>query len=320
MTGNASIYGNLDDILLFCATVEEGSLTKASRRLDIPVSTLSRRLGSLEEKVSEKLLMTKGRELVPTEQGLVFFEAMAPLMGSAIRQFDHFKKEHSTLSGTVNLVVPRAFFYDVVIKIIPELHEDFPGISLNIRVSQQDPGTRPDPDVDLMVSYQSGDTENFSARPLYGRYSGFFVSESFLALPAAEELRRENPDLSALSRLPWIVHFAGETTLPVYRNGSLVSVFNVRPWLAVNDVHALTDFVRAGLGAGVIPIPRARRHRSLVQIFPSFHGLPRRFFLLVRKSPYKIRLVEEVAGRIEASATQWAMKHDCLDFAAANRA
>ncbi|WP_141709716.1 helix-turn-helix domain-containing protein, partial [Vibrio splendidus] len=46
-----SIFGNIDDLFLFCAVVEEGSLLSASKRLQLPVSTMSRRLTALEERL-----------------------------------------------------------------------------------------------------------------------------------------------------------------------------------------------------------------------------------------------------------------------------
>ena len=65
-----SIFGNIDDLYLFCCVVEEGSLLAASKKLQLPVSTMSRRLSTLEQRLNIRLLEKKGRELVATQSGV----------------------------------------------------------------------------------------------------------------------------------------------------------------------------------------------------------------------------------------------------------
>ena len=52
----SSIFGNIDDLYLFCSVVEEGSLLAASKKLHLPVSTMSRRLSALEQRLNTRLL------------------------------------------------------------------------------------------------------------------------------------------------------------------------------------------------------------------------------------------------------------------------
>lgn len=54
-----SIFGNVDDLYLFCSVVEQGSLLAAAKKLELPVSTMSRRLSALEARLGLRLLEKK---------------------------------------------------------------------------------------------------------------------------------------------------------------------------------------------------------------------------------------------------------------------
>ncbi len=55
-----SIFGSVDDLFLFCKVVEQGSLQKAAHVLNLPQSTVSRRLAALETRLDLRLLEKKG--------------------------------------------------------------------------------------------------------------------------------------------------------------------------------------------------------------------------------------------------------------------
>lgn len=58
-----------DDLLLFARVVESGSFSRAAQRVQLPKSTLSRRLAALETRLGEKLLQRSTRRLTLTEFG-----------------------------------------------------------------------------------------------------------------------------------------------------------------------------------------------------------------------------------------------------------
>lgn len=58
-----------NDLLLFARIVESGSFSKAALRVDLPKSTVSRRIALLEAKLGERLLQRTTRKLMLTEFG-----------------------------------------------------------------------------------------------------------------------------------------------------------------------------------------------------------------------------------------------------------
>ena len=52
-----------DDLLVFARVIESGSFSRAAERLQLPKSTVSRRIAALEERLGEKLLQRSTRRL-----------------------------------------------------------------------------------------------------------------------------------------------------------------------------------------------------------------------------------------------------------------
>ena len=73
----------MDDIAIFVEVVRQGSITKAGAILDLPRTTVSRRLKGLEERVGIGLVVRTSRGLRPTEAGEVYFERCLHLLSIA---------------------------------------------------------------------------------------------------------------------------------------------------------------------------------------------------------------------------------------------
>ena len=63
-----------NDLLLFARIVEAGSFSKAAQRLDLPKSTVSRRIAMLEASLGERLPQRTTRRLMLTEFGASLLE------------------------------------------------------------------------------------------------------------------------------------------------------------------------------------------------------------------------------------------------------
>ena len=65
---------DLNDTLVFVKVVEHGSFTAAARSLQLPKTTVSRKVQELEERLGTKLLHRTTRKLGLTEAGNVYYE------------------------------------------------------------------------------------------------------------------------------------------------------------------------------------------------------------------------------------------------------
>lgn len=68
---------NLDEIYVFTYVAQLGSFSKASKALAIPVSTISRKVSELEQRLEVTLILRTTRRLSLTKQGAIFYEECA---------------------------------------------------------------------------------------------------------------------------------------------------------------------------------------------------------------------------------------------------
>ena len=64
------------NLYLFVKVIERGSYISAAQELDMPTSTLSRRIQQLEEQLGYQLLYRSARKLSLTEAGALFFRPL----------------------------------------------------------------------------------------------------------------------------------------------------------------------------------------------------------------------------------------------------
>lgn len=65
---------DLNDLIAYVAVVEQGSFTGAARALNLPKSTVSRKVARLEDQLSARLIQRSTRKLVITESGKRLYE------------------------------------------------------------------------------------------------------------------------------------------------------------------------------------------------------------------------------------------------------
>ncbi|MBN3818326.1 LysR family transcriptional regulator, partial [Paraburkholderia sp. Se-20369] len=65
---------NLNDLYLFVQAVEAGSMSAAARLLDLPKSTVSKRVAALEHALGARLVHRTSRSFRLTPVGAEFFE------------------------------------------------------------------------------------------------------------------------------------------------------------------------------------------------------------------------------------------------------
>ncbi len=70
----------MDELQAFVSVVQAGSFTAAARRLDVPKSTVSRRVAALEQRLGVQLLHRTTRSVRPTDLGVAYFDRVEPLV------------------------------------------------------------------------------------------------------------------------------------------------------------------------------------------------------------------------------------------------
>ena len=273
-----SIFGNIDDLFLFCTVVEEGSLLSASKRLQLPVSTMSRRLTALEERLSIRLLEKKGRELVATKDGEAAFAALSSGMESLHQGFSSLLEERDAIQGKVKLAVPHNFYSGFLRPTVEQYLTQYPNVQLNLILSQQQ--VVPKTDRDLLITFQISDMDGMIARPLFKAKHGFFASQTYL------ESREPIVKPQDLEHQDWI-NVDDVFDMPLYKAGHLEQMVTSRPKFIVNDIRAVAAAAQKGLGIASLPFRHVDPEMNLVQVLPEYHRGDRQAYLVYKERKYQ---------------------------------
>jgi len=98
-----------NDLMLFVRVVDAGSFTQAAEQADLPKSTLSRRLASLEEALGEKLFVRSTRRLAITAFGERILEHARRLVDEAEEVSALAQHRQGTPRGELRVSMPPDF-------------------------------------------------------------------------------------------------------------------------------------------------------------------------------------------------------------------
>jgi len=273
-----SIFGNVDDLYLFCSVVEEGSLLAAARKLQLPVSTMSRRLSALESRLNTRLLEKQGRELVATQTGLQAFELLRSGMESIESGFDQLLSDNQQVSGSIKLALPHNFYRGFVGDVIEQFLMDYPQVNIDLVLSQEQ--VIPQSDRDLLMTFDLANMQEMIARPLFQAKHAFFASPEYLA-----EISQIDT-LEQLTQLDWISvdHIVD---LPVYEGEELIEVIHIKPRMVVNDILSVCRAVEKGLGIASLPLRHVHDGMNLHRVLPQYHRSARQAYLVYKQRRYQ---------------------------------
>lgn len=123
---------DLKQLQYFIAIAEEGSITKAAKRLHLTQPPLSQQLKKLEDELGTVLFERNSRNMILTDAGKVFLSRARQIVSFSNSAMEEIKDYSSGYSGTLLLgitptAVPMIFSKDFTI-----FHDTYPSISLEL--------------------------------------------------------------------------------------------------------------------------------------------------------------------------------------------
>jgi DNA-binding transcriptional LysR family regulator len=224
------------------AAVDGGSLSAASRTLNTPLPTVSRRVSDLEAHLGAQLLVRTSRKLILTEAGEAFVAAARRLIDDLGEAERTASGEYRAPRGELLVTAPIMFGKLHVAPIIHAFLAAYPEVTVRLVLSDQVIDLV-DAHVDVAVRIGRLPDSDLIARQV--GHVGWVIcaSPDYLA-------RRGEPAIpEALAGHDYIA-FEG---LQTYRNwsfgsGTAVTSMAIRPRLSVNTADAIVEAAAAGLG------------------------------------------------------------------------
>ena len=151
----------LDNIAVFVRVVELGSLSSAGRDMRISPAVASNRIKELEKHLGVRLFNRTTRQLMPTEQGTVFYTGAKSVLAAVAKAEAAVSALSGQPRGTIRVTAPLGLGRRLIASGIPDFRDKYPDIEVRLRLS--------DHDVDIMkegidVAFRLGRLEDSSLR------------------------------------------------------------------------------------------------------------------------------------------------------------
>ena len=245
-----------DDIRFFLAIHRAGTLSAAARPLQVTQPTCGRRLAALEAALGLRLFDRTPEGLRLTSAGAALLDAATMMEQSACDLALRASMTDRDLEGVVRIGSTELFASSFLVGALPELRERYPGIRVELVLSNQEAdlmrreadfafrfrpeGLRPSPEV-------------LAAQKLGDEQLALFGTDAYLH-------RRGAPrDPSELSGHEVVVysdrHPAAQWCERAYRNATVV--------LTCPSMQVTAAAMAAGVGLGVLPYRAARLYPQL---------------------------------------------------------
>lgn len=227
-----------NDVRLFLAVAEHGSLTEAARRLKVGQATVSRRLAELEERVGYALFQrgVEGATLTPQgERWLAPARHMAEWAG----ELEHAaERADAEPSGVVRISAPPGVAYDFVAPFARKLRERRPRLTLEVlsKVEYVDLTRR---EADLALRMRAPTQRDLVCVATLTHRNDAFVAPSYRKrLP-------KKPQLADIDWIAWAPPF--EQLTPNRELAAMLPGF--RPAFAADDYIVQRRAAEEGVGA-----------------------------------------------------------------------
>lgn len=288
----------LDDLAVFVRVAELGSFVAASRALNMPRSTVSRRIATLEEQLGCRLLERTTRHVRITEEGRQLCDGAAPHLQDITRLLEEVVSGEGEPVGRVRASTPVGLGRDFVGDFLRGLHEELPGIQGELMVSDRRVDLVRD---DLDIALVEGPLEDcpWIARRVLTTDALCVASPAYLDKHGTPTRPQQLTGHDIVHRM-----YEGERVArwPL-KDGSYQTM---RPLISTTDVDLLARAAEDGLGIAFLSravVYKALAQGRLVHILPSITE-KRAYHILYqqRNPPRRVRAVMEFALQFVAAA------------------
>jgi DNA-binding transcriptional LysR family regulator len=232
----------LEAMAVLLAVVEEGSLSAASRRLRVPLPTVSRKLVDLERHLRTQLVVRTSRRIELTDAGRAYVVAAKGILEQVEEAERAAAGEYSAPRGELHVTAPEVFGRRHLLPVALEFLADNPEITLRLFLADRQVNLVEE-HIDVAVRIGHLEDSGLIATRVGSVERVICASPAYLArrgIPRTPEDLKKHDGIT----------FRGFPIAPEWRYRRDGAAFAVEPRtrLAVNTTDAAIDAALAGLG------------------------------------------------------------------------
>lgn len=270
-----------DDIRYFLALARSGSLSGASRDLRVEHSTVSRRVGQLEQRLSLRLFDRLARGWCLTREGEGLLER-AEAIEREVLSFRRLAAGADELTGTVTISAPPMLLSHLLLPCLRDLAADHPGLTLGL-VGERREADLGRAEADIAVRLGRPSEPDLVMQPLGEITYGLYGRQEAVNQPAADRVYIGFDDtMPSLPQKLWLDdHVAGRH-------------FGLRS----NDMGTMLQAALGGFGIALLPDFLVRGHSQLIKLQEGDGAPVRPLFLVMHPDVRRSRRVRLVADKL----------------------
>lgn len=282
---------DINDYILFTDVVKEGSFAAASRKVKIPKSTISRRIGNLESRLGVRLVERSTRRFRVTEIGQTFYERCKTILLD-VEQADAVVSESlSEPQGLVRCSCPLGLF-ELLSPTFSSFMLQYPKVRLQL-IAGDHPVNLIEDRIDVAVRVRVAlETDASLIVRTLGQSRRILVASPSLAAKC------NNADIEQLAMLPTLatVDHAGEVDWKFNHGNIGHKVVRHEPKLTCVDFATVREAAINGLGIALLPDHTCKEfieNKKLEHVFPEWTadmGIVHIVFTTRRGLPPAVRL------------------------------
>jgi len=259
---------SLNDIELFVEVARGSGFTRASEALNMPASTISRRITQLEKSIGVRLLNRTTRKVSLTEAGAAYFARCQHVVEEARIAHEMLVDGACNPRGHLRVSMPSSLALSVLSEDLQEFSQRYPEIECEYDLSIHRINLLADP-YDVVIRVGQPPDSGVVSRRLGTIVLGLYASQDYLdehGVPAGPaDLARHECLRSTSTR--------GDSVWELFADDGSTQQVRVSGRVTVNQVLMLRRM--AELGVGIVPLSIRDEREGLIRVLPDWTFAPK---------------------------------------------
>lgn len=258
-----------ESLLMFYELINSGSINKASTDLNMPKSSISRKLNELEEALQCNLVNRGNSGLILTEVGRLLYEKCNSIHSEIDEIRDLVANVNENLVGKLKIKLPTDFWMSWLGDVISEFSLKYSDVKLDIVVSEIPADISVEP---YDLSIHIGEIPNLDInQKIIGKLErGFFASPKYL------KTLKSSPDPKEIYDFHFII-MNGQLKESIDFNNHIIQLSDLKSPINTNSVGFSLNLANLGHGIALLPKKLCAPHvksGDLIEVFQECHIAP----------------------------------------------